>query len=293
MNNKVKVKEKQLMRSMVRKMLLFCLIAGLAFLSGCTQTPVNPSGQGITTHPATMPASEIPTVPASVSLTTIFPTTSPTTITTTIPPKLNAVPAAEADPADVSQIRFIRYADSDFSMDYPSAWNISKSTYTSSICGRTDTSWCYQNELRTIGPFYFGEMEGLKKPARIVTFTSADGRQKLVAFISDFFDNANQNFGIDPNILWVKNRVTDSYPDVAGSAVGDYQYDRSGNSMTISYSVTMPVGSKAYPLAYKTKNFFTVHHNYEFAFISDNENIQKYRNLEERILSSITPNDIS
>jgi len=63
--------------------------------------------------------------------------------------------------------------------------------------------------------------------------------------------------------------------------------------MTVRYSVTMPVGTKSYPLAYTIKNFFTVHHNYEFAFVSDNENIQKYRNLGERILSSITPNDIS
>ena len=270
-------------------LLLVCLIAGLVFLSGCTQTPPKPSGPGITTTPAMIPTSEITTVPASVPVPTMIPITSPAPI----PATADKTPAALADPADVSQIQFTRYTDSDFSMDYPSAWNVSRSTYTSYICRRTDTTWCYQNELRTIGPFYFGEMDGLKKPARIVTFTSADGRQKVVAFISDFFDNANQNFGIDPNIQWVKNKVTENYPDVAGSAVGDYQYDRSGNSMTVRYSVTMPVGTKSYPLAYKIKNFFTVHHNYEFAFVSDNENIQKYRNLEERILSSITPNDIS
>jgi hypothetical protein len=236
-----------------------------------------------------IPTSDITTVPASVLVPTIISSTNPAPITGIV----NITPAAMADPADVSQIRFTRYTDSDFSMDYPSAWSVSKSTYTSYICRRTDTTWWYQNELRTIGPFYFGEVDSLKKPARIVTFTSADGRQKVVAFISDFHDNANQNFGIDPNIQWVKNKVTENYPDVAGTAVGDYQYDRSGNSMTVRYSVTMPVGTKSYPLAYTIKNFFTVHHNYEFAFVSDNENIQKYRNLGERILSSITPNDIS
>jgi hypothetical protein len=206
---------------------------------------------------------------------------------------VTATPAAKADPPDVSQIQFIRYTDSDFSMDYPSTWSISKSTYTSYFCKPIERTGCYENELKTIGPFYFGETEGLKKPSRIVTFTSADGKQKVAAFTSDFLDNAHQNFGIDPNIQSIKDRVTDNYPDVAGSAVGDYQYDRSGNSMTIRYSVTMPVGSDAYPLAYKTKNFFTVHHNYEFAFISDIENIQKYRNLAERILSSISTYDIS
>jgi hypothetical protein len=274
---------------MVRKILVLCLIACLTLLSGCTQTPSKPPEQGTITIPAIMPTSEITTVPISVPVTTIIPATSPTTMIAITKAKF----IATADPVDVSEIQFTRYTDSDFSMDYPSTWSVSKSTYTSYFCKPIERTGCYENELKTIGPFYFGETDGLKKPARIVTFTSADGKQKIVAFISDFLDNANQNFGIDPDIQWVKDRVTDNYPDVAGSAVGDYQYDRSGNAMTISYSVTMPFGSDAYPLAYKIKNFFTVHHNYEFAFVSDVENIQKYRNLEERILSSITPYDIS
>lgn len=274
---------------MVRKILVVCLIIVLMLLSGCTQTTSKPSTQVITTNPPVMPVSEIPAVSPSVPVTTIIPATSATTTIATI----TAIPAAKADPTDVSEIRFIQYRDSDFSMDYPSTWTVIKSTYTSYFCKPVERTGCYEHELKTIGPFYFGETDNLKKPTRIVTFTSADGRQKIVAFISDFLDNANQNFGIDPDIRWVKDRVTDNYPDVAGTAVGDYQYDRSGNSMTISYTVMMPVGSEAYPLAYKTKNFFTVHHNYEFAFISDVENIQKYRNLEERILTSITTYDIS
>ena len=168
---------------MVRKMLLLvCLIAGLVFLSGCTQTPPKPSGPGITTTPPMIPTSDITTVPASVPVTTMIPVTSPATI----PATADTTPAAMADPADVSQIQFTRYTDSDFSMDYPSAWNVSKSTYTSYICRRTDTTWCYQNELRTIGPFYFGEMDGLKKPARIVTFTSADGQAESRCFYLRF-----------------------------------------------------------------------------------------------------------
>jgi hypothetical protein len=272
---------------MVRKIFLLCLIAGLALLSGCTQTTSKPPEQGITTNPTLMLTSGIPTVSPSVPGTT--PTTSPTTMIATV----NATPSVKADPTDVSQIQFLRYTDSDFSMDYPSTWNIAKSTYTSYFCKPVERTGCYETELKTIGPFYFGETAGLKKPTRIVTFTSADGKQKVVSFTSDVLDNAHQNFGIDQDIKWAKDRVTDNYPDVAGFAVGDYQYDRSGNSMTIRYTVTMPVGSDAYPLAYKMKNFYTVHHDYEFAFISDTENIQKYRNLEERILSTITPYDIS
>jgi hypothetical protein len=269
---------------MVRKILLLWFIVGLTLLSGCTQTTSKPSEQGITTNPTIIPSSEITTVSISV------PTINPPTIA-----NINATSMATADSTDVSQIQFTQYSDNDFSMDYPSTWNVSKSTYTSYFCNPTVT-YCYQNEVKTIGPFNFKEDSTLKKPSRMVTFTSADGKQKIVAFTSDFLNGANGNIGIDPNIQWIKNRVTDNYPDVAGSAVGDYQYAKlGGNSyiMSISYSVTMPVGSEAYPLAYKMKNFFTLHHSYEFAFISDNENIQKYRNLEERIFSTITPNDIS
>jgi hypothetical protein len=275
---------------MVRKILLLCLIAGLVLLGGCTQTS-KPPEKGITTNPTLAPTSEIPTVSASVPATT--PTIRPTANPTTMVVAVNETPAAKADPTDVSQIQFLRYSDGDFSMDYPSTWNITKSTYTSYFCKPIERTGCYETELKTIGPFYFGETAGLKKPARIVTFTSADGTQKVVSFISDVLDNSHQNFGIDQDIKWAKDRMTDNYPDVAGFAVGDYQYDRTGNSMTISYSVTMPVGSDAYPLAYTIKNFYTVHRDYEFAFVSDVENIQKYRNLEERILSTITPYDIS
>jgi hypothetical protein len=122
-------------------------------------------------------------------------------------------------------------------------------------------------------------------------FISADGTQKLVAFTSDFLDHLDGNFILNPTLEWAKDRVTINYPDVSGSAVGDYQYSGSGKTMTSRHTVTMPKGSAAYPLAYTMKNFVTIHHDYEFAFISDNENIEKYKNLKERIFSSITLND--
>jgi hypothetical protein len=202
---------------------------------------------------------------------------------------VNATPKAIADPIDVSQIQFTRYSDSDFNMDYPSTWHVSRSTYNAYNCISNQGMKCYQNEIKTIGPFDF------KTSSRIVSFTSADGKQKIVAFTSDFGDSMTGYYTINPILEWAKNRVTENYPDVADTAVGDYQYNKMGgnsNIMQVSYSVTLPVGSAAYPLAYKMKDFVTSHHLYEFAYISDNENIQKYRNLEERILSSITPNDM-
>lgn len=270
---------------MIRNILSFCLIVCLVLLSGCTQTMPSPQQQ-VTTGPSPMP-SPIPPGTSSLPQTTTIPTVPAVTNTTA-----SLTPAATAEPADVSRIRFARYSDADFSMDYPASWNVSRSTYTSTICRSTEDFRCYRNEIKTIGPFNFTEDAALKKPSRIVTFTSPDKTLKVVAFISDFRDNLVGLYHINPDIGWAMNRVHAIFPDVSGlAAVGDYRYDRSANAMTFSYSVILPELSEDYPLAYASENFLTIHRDYEFVFMTDNENFQKYRNLRERILSSIAPND--
>lgn len=272
--------------SMIRKWLVLGLLAGLLVFAGCTQTapvpaaPVNTATSGPTHAEPNITITEVTT---TIPATTLIPTT-----TMTIVQEVTVVPP---DPTNVSEISFVRYADTDFSLEYPQSWNVSKTTYNAYICTSNSVTRCFRNETAAIGPFDFNDNSDLKKPARIVTFTSADGNQKLVAFTSDFLDNLNGNYEIDPTFEWAKDRVTKNFPDVSGSAVGDYQYARSGNTMTSTYTVTMPQGSAAYPLAYTMKNYVTGHHVYEFAFISDSANIQKYRNLRSRIFASIAPND--
>ena len=272
---------------MIRKILPLFLIACLIFLCGCTQTAPIPPPQ-VTTSPSPMPSPVTPGI-SSLPETTMVPGTVPTLTNVTV----SLTPAATAEPVDVSGIRFTRYSDADFSMDYPETWNVSRSTYTSTICRSTEDYRCYRNEIKTIGPFNFTENPALKKPSRIVTFTSPDGTLKVVAFISDFRDNLVGLYQINPDIGWAMNRVHAIFPDVSGlAAVGDYRYDRSANAMTFRYTVILPELSEDYPLAYASENFLTVHRDFEFVFMTDNENFVKYRNLRERILSSITPNDI-
>ncbi len=134
--------------------------------------------------------------------------------------------------------------------------------------------------------------DNLKKPSRIVTFTSADGRLKFVASTSDFIDNLNGYFKLNPTLEWIKNEFQSAYPDLAASTyVGNYKYFRRGNTMVSTYDVRLPEGSGYYPSAYTEEAVVTVHHFYQFAFTSDNENFDRYQNLKDIMIASIKTND--
>jgi hypothetical protein len=270
--------------------IILIMLAGVVCMAGCTTPPPVPEATP-TPQPVSIPAT-IPPPPTQTQTVTIAPAVA--TMTTVVP----ATPAVPADPADVSKIQFIKYSDNDFSLEYPSTWKVSKSTYTINPCIQGGTvqnpnaSRCYQSEITTIGPFDFNQYEEMKQSARIVTFTSADGKEKAVAFISDFRDNLAGNYVISPTCDWAKDLVTADYPDIGGAEVSDCRFAQSGNAMYSQYTLTAPQGSAEYPLAYTMKNYVTVHHLYEFAFISDNGNIQKYHDLKEYMFSSITPGDV-
>lgn len=265
---------------------LLIVVSGFVVSTGCT------SPDSSDCIPAITPSAPQQTVNATAK------TIAPVNVTPRVIPVVKknttiVTPTASPDPVDVSEIRFVRYADNDFSLDYPSAWTVSDSHYDTYNCISTATKRCYQNELKTIGPFDFSDNEQLKKSSRIVTFTSADRKQKVVAFTSDFLDSLNGNYVLNPSQEWCQQLVTVNYPDVPGTVVSDYTYTMSGNTMTSSHTITMPKGSAAYPLAYTMKNFVTIHHNYRFAYISDTATLRKYQNLRDRILSSITLNDLA
>jgi len=219
-------------------------------------------------------------------------------VPTTGPVVPNVTPTPEADPADISRIKFSQFSNEDFSIGYPSAWKVTTQTYIPYFCQNTvdisssDYHVCYQNETRLIGPFVFHETYYTSSPARIVTFTSADGRLKFVAFTKDFIDSATGNLMLNPTSEWSRGVFNEDYPDVAApNAIGNFRYFASGNSMASSYDVIMPADSKYYPLAYTMKNVVTVHHLYSFAFITDIENFSKYPDLKEWMIGSIITND--
>lgn len=279
------------MKKLFFAIVLLLLCIGFICAAGCTSQPektnVTPA---ITTAPP-LPATTSP--PAPVRVTPKIPTTAPTVLVTkpTRPP---------ADPAELSKIRFSRYSDKDFEVDYPSAGNITKSVYTPYYCRNTldpeSSAYyvCYKNETKLIGPFNFYDDGNLRKQRRVVTFTSPDGRLKFVAFTADFLDGLDGTVMLKPTIEWSRTDFENNYPDLTGYAsryVGNYQLVTGANMMTASYDVTLAKDTKYYPAAYAKKTIVTPHHVYTFGFVTDSENFSTYKNLKDFMLSSITVND--
>jgi len=266
-------------------LVILCIAA--IFGVGCT----NQTAPLQTPTPTPVPTPVVPQV-MTTPIATPHETTTPASVpVTTLPPP--------ADPSDISEITFLRYSDSDFSVDYPSPWTITHSTYTPYYCknvldtSRSDYHVCFENETKTIGPFDFYEDDNIQKPSRIVMFTSADGTLKFVSFTSDFRENMNGYWVLDPSVDWAKNEFELRYPNLSASTyVTNYKYFRSENILTSTFDVRLPENPKYYPEAYTEKSIVTLHHVYTFAFITTKENFDKYRNLKERILSSIKPNDV-
>lgn len=274
--------------------ILIFLCAAAIFTTGCT----SPGG---TSPPPLKTTASLPISTASLPVPDL-PTLSETpviTLTADVTPSPSAIPAPPADPTDVSRIQFLRYSDSDFSVDYPSTWTITTSTYAPYYC-RNDVDTergyynvCYVEEMRSIGPFnFYGDDNLFKSPSRIVTLKSADGNITFVAFTQDFLDQLDGNVIVVPSFAWVTDEFHKMYPDLyIMNHVGNYQEFSIGGAKASSYDVILPDGH--YPPAYTEENVVTVHHLNRFAFMTDNENFTKYQNLKQRMLSSIQINDIA
>ncbi|PKL70614.1 MAG: hypothetical protein CVV30_04490 [Methanomicrobiales archaeon HGW-Methanomicrobiales-1] len=272
---------------------LLVLFLGILFATGCMSQP-DPPVVSMTPTPV-FPTTTL----AAINNSSAIPQTTPIQVITKSPIPTKT-PLPKADPTDVTRIDFLHYSDNDFSLDYPSAWNVTTATYIPYYCTNyldTDSTIykvCYQNETKLIGPFNFYEDNNVKKQRRIVTFTSADGRIKLVAFSADFSDGLNGMVLVNQDLEWCKAQFEYNYPDLTGYAskyVGNYAFLTSGNTRISFYDVTMAKGTAYYPLAYTKKTMVTMRHWYSFGFITDNNNFDKYRNLKAYIFSTIRTND--
>ena len=168
------------------------LLVAILMTAGCVGGDKNAAVTPTTSTPVPPQTTSIPTtVITPENTTSVISTITPNvSITTSIEPI--KTPILKPDPTDVSEINFLHYSDSDFSVDYPSTWTIANSTYFPYYCesildtSRNDYHVCFENETKSIGPFYFWENDHYKKPYRIVTFTSTDGKLKFVSFTQDF-----------------------------------------------------------------------------------------------------------
>jgi hypothetical protein len=298
--------QERVRRGKMKTNTILMVVAGALFITvllmaGCTQSP------------GTVPPVTTPVLPINRTLNesregasnftpvSIPSTTPPLQTKTTIAPVINTTTAIKnADPTDVSEITFMRYSDDDYSVDYPSTWTVKNSLYTPYFCDNTvDVSspayhLCYENETKMIGPFFFYDDNNYNKLSRVVTFTRGDGKVKFVSFTKDFAGPNIGNSVLKPTDEWCKAEFQLNFPDLAPSNfVGNYKYFATGNTMASTYDTVMPNGSKyyPYPLAFTKKDIITTHHWYSVGFITDYENFNKYRDLRDFIISSVTTKD--
>ena len=94
---------------------------------------------------------------------------------------------------------------------------------------------------------------------------------------------------------WTKAQFEARYPGLLSTGyITNYKYFESGaagTTLTSTFDVKLPEGSKYYPSAYTTRAIVTMHHVGTFVFMTDNENFEKYRSLKDRMISSINTND--
>jgi len=252
--------------------LIFLFIA-VIFSAGCTY-PTAPQTAPETTVPAPTLTIPMPTVvSSSVKTTTTIPPPPPRVTTTqAVVPTMTQLP--KADPTDMAEITFEYYYDNDFSVEYPSTWEIETLIYTP----------------YPVGPFYVYNDPRFNTPYRVVTITSPDTTKKFVALTQDFEQAGT--FSLKPTIAWCKEMFQRDYKDLsAANYLGNYKYFSSGNAMASTYDVTLPEGTHYYPSAYTIKTIVSLRHVYYFGFFTDTVNFNKYRNLKEIMISSVKTPD--
>jgi hypothetical protein len=217
-------------------------------------------------------------------ISTIIVTSVPTTIATTIPTptalrpsdnQINKTDNPEPIPTaeiNLSNITFSRYSDTDFSLNYPSSWEIKKTT--------TEFS---NNQING--------RDVIKQPGRKIEFVGKDNKTRLEATTYDFISPGA--FVISRDFNWARDSVTAQFPDVNGATavINNNFFKDDRNNMVATFDVILPKSSVSYPYSYSEKAIVTFRHDYSFKLIAERGNIGEYKNLKEAIFTSIVTND--
>ena len=249
------------MKTSVLCIMMLFLVLGIA---GCTNTP--PATTVLPVSNGTESAINTTVTPTTLS------TPSPMTVSTPETPQATPEPVPPTE-TNVSKITFSHYTDLDFSLDYPSTWEMQESTAD------------YATKKISGGDIF-------EESVRVVAFVSEDNTTKLVATIYDFKSPGNRISS--PDIEWCRNRVASRFPDVNGAnAVINYKFfEDDGRNPTVTYDVILPKSSNWYPYAYSERVVITFHHEYIFDFIAERGDSEAYKNVKDVMFSSILPDDI-
>jgi hypothetical protein len=251
----------------MKSFLLIVLLVTVIITAGC----VNENKSNITpTQTTPMSTIIVTSVPTTIGTIIPTPTAIPTTenqINETVNPK--PIPTAEMN---ISNITFSHYSDTDFSLNYPSTWEIKKTTAE------------FSNNL-------INGRDVIKQPGRKIEFVGKDNKTRLEATTYDFISPGA--FVISRDFSWARDSVTAQFPDVNGATavINNNFFKDDRNNMVATFDVILPKSSVSYPYSYSEKVIVTFRHDYSFKLIAERGNIEGYKNLKEAIFTSIVTND--
>ena len=249
------------------------ILTGLCFCMGCTQT------QEISTPNVTA-------VPTLLNTTIPTPTATPMPVraivtATPIPewtPEEEPVPDWTEAPVviptanpDTTSYNFTQFTSDDFMAKYPERWAVVCQTFII-----PDVTILAKDMWKTEG--------------RMVTFTSEDGKVKMMVSVRDFIQPGPNRFAYTPTIDSARKSVAAIFPN-ASSETSVYNFEFKKNEQQIStskYDVIFIPDSEYYPYTYTEETWITYNHLFNVDFIVNNGmSLNDYRELKYTMMKSV------
>jgi hypothetical protein len=180
-------------------------------------------------------------------------------------PEPEVIPPTESN---TENINFTKYVSRDFMAVYPSTWTVVNETFQ-----MKDTTLYTRDIYQT--------------DARMVTFTSEDEKLLMKVIIYDFITPGK--YDMQPTIDKSRKAVALLFPDInSETAVYNFKYAQNEQRVFVaSDDVIIPKTSMFYPYSYTEQSWVTWNHLFNVDFISRTGDLDTYKELKYRMLSSI------
>ncbi len=244
---------------------------------GCTQ-PIGTT-ESVTSQPTTAPVLTV------VTPTVTLPTATPT-IPVTVEPTEEPEPAFEAiEPEwtevpviipianpDIHNQNFSQFVSDDFMATYPESWAIVCQTFT------LDDTTLYGMDI-------------WKTEGRMVTFTSEDGKTKMMVSARDFINPGSGRYNtVTPTIDSARKSVAALFPNASSeTSVYNWEYRKNGQMVfTSKYDVIFIPDSEYYPYTYTQETWTTYNHMFTVDFsVMNGKTLIDYKELRDYMMKSI------
>jgi hypothetical protein len=251
------------------------LILSTVFFSGCTQTHETTINEGATITPTLMTiatATPTPSPTMTTVQTTVIPTETPVPQFTPEEPMWTPTPVVVPTAStDWSSYNFTQFVDDDFMAKVPAEWATTCQTFQLS-----DTT--------------LYNMDIWKRDGRLVTFSSEDGKTKMMVTVWDFISPGPNRYTFTPTIDSARKSVATLFPNASSeTSVFNYKYTKNDQQIfTSSYDVMFNPDSEYYPYTYTEETWTTYNHLFNVDFIVINGlKLEDYRDLKYYMIKNV------